>query len=161
MPAVADYPYVSTQVMDFSFEKKTTKLNVGAITALTLPGLLTQIAAWNAALQDVIFGTITQQNFGVVDQVSNARPATSQAQVETRLLIGYVDAVTGAPDSISLYTVDYTKFNYGVGKGADEVIISGDGASEETIALVDAIEAMAKFPGTTNAVTVSYMRVVR
>lgn len=162
MPAIADYPYVRTQVMDYSKELKSTSLTVGPITALTIAGLLTQIGDWNAALQDVIFGTITQEAFGVVDQVSNARPASAQAQVESRLLIGFVDAVTGAPDSVSIYTVDYTKFNYSEGEGAgDFVIIAGAGASAETVALVDAIEAMAKFPGTNNAITVTYMKVVR
>lgn len=162
MPAVADYPFVRTQVMDYSKEKKSTTWNVGPITALTIAGLLTQIGAWNTALGDVIFGTITQEAFGVTDQVSNARPATAAAQVETRLLIGYVDAVTGEPDSVSIYTVDYTKFNFSEGEGAgDYVIIAGDGASDETVALIDAIEAMAKFPGTTNAITVTYMKVVR
>jgi hypothetical protein len=162
MPAVADYPFVRTQVMDYSKEKKSTTFNVGPITALTIAGLLTQIGDFNAALQDVIFGTITQEAFGVVDQVSNARPASAAAQVETRMLIGYVDNVTGAPESESIYTVDYTKFNYSEGEGAgDYVVIAGAGASAETVALIDAIEAMAKFPGTNNAITVTYMKVVR
>jgi len=162
MSAVGDYPFVRSQVMDYSKERKSTRWTVGPITALTLPGLLPQIGDWNAALQAVIFGTITEEEFGVNDVVSNARPSTAAAQVETRMLIGYVDSVTGEPESESIYTVDYTKFNYSEGEGAgDYVIIAGAGASAETVDLIDAIEAMAKFPGTNNAITVTYMKVVR
>lgn len=161
MPAIGDYPFVRTQLQDYSGEKQSVSLTVGPITALTLAGLLTQIGTWNTALDAVTLGEITQEAFGVVDQVSNAKPASKAAQVETRLLVGFINGVTGEPSSFVIPTVDYTAFNYGTGAAGDEVIISGAGASAATTALVDAIEDMAKFPGTEDAVTVTYMKVVR
>jgi len=161
MPAVADYPFVRTQLKDFSGEKQSVSLTVGAITAGTIAGLLTQIGDFNTALAAVTLGVIQQEAFGVVDQVSNAKPTDKMAQIETRLLVGYVDAVTGAPASFIIPTADYDAFNYGTGDAGDSVIIGGAGATAATTDLVDAIEAMAKFPGTTNGVTVTYMKVVR
>lgn len=161
MPAVADYPFVRTQLNDYTNEKQSVTFNVGPITALTIAGLLTQIGAFNAALAGITLGVITQEAFGVMDQVSNARAASPTAQVETRMLMGYIDAVTGAKESEIIPTADYTAFNYADPPAADFVILTGAGASAATTAWIDAVEAMAKFPGTNNAVQVTYMKIVR
>lgn len=161
MPATGDYPFVRTQLQDFSGEKQSISLTVGPITVGTIAGLLTNMAAWDSAINAVTLGVLTQSAFGVVDQVSNAKPSAKDAQVETRMLVGAIDAVTGAPWSFIIPTVDYTAFNYGTGSAGDEVIISGAGATTATTDLVDAIQDMAKYPGTTNALQVTYMKVVR
>lgn len=160
MPAIADYPFVRTQLMDHSQEKSSVTVNVGPITALTIAGLLSQITAFNAALDDITLGTIVQEAFGVVDQVSNTVPTDKTAQVETRVLVGYVDAVTGAKESFIIPTADYAVFNYAPAPAADFILI-GDGASAETTAFISAVQAMAKFPGTNNAITVTYMKIVK
>ena len=77
------------------------------------------------------------------------------------MLVRVKGAVSEAPWSFRIPTVDYTAFNYADPPAGDSVILSGAGASAATTALVAAIEAVVKMPtDPTEAVVVVGMNVV-
>lgn len=162
MPAVGTRQPVSIQMLDYSGERKSIPIFVGELTAVSLPGFLTNLAAWEAAVDDVTLGTRAKSSWGAETVVSNTKPTDKDAQIETEMLVNYIDDTTQAPFSFRITTVDYTVFNYGTGAAGDEVIISGDGASDETVAFIAALEAIGRSPSDdSHTITVTGMRVVR
>lgn len=162
MPALGTYQEVNVQYLDYSGERKSVPLRVGEITAISLPGFLTNLAAYEDALNAVTLGREAKSSWGAVTIVSNTRPTDKDAQVETELLVTLMDATTEQPFSFRIPTVDYTVFNYADPPAGDTVIISGAGASTVTTDLVGAIEDIARSPfNDANLVKVLGMRVVR
>jgi len=160
MPAIGGYQPISIQYLDHSNERKSLRVYGGEITAVSLPGFLTQFGALTAALDAVTLGTRSKESWGEETVVSNAVPASSAAQIETELLVQYQGATTEQPFSFRIPTADYTAFNFVA--NTDEVILSGAGASAATTALITAFEAIAKSPNDeTEAVVVTGMRVVK
>lgn len=162
MPAIGTSQPVSIQYLDYSGERKSVSLKVGELTAVSLPGFLTNLAALETALDAVTLGTRAKSSWGAETVVSNTRPSDKDAQIETEMLVYLQDATTEQPFSFRIPTVDYTAFNYADPPAGDSVIISGDGASAATLALVDAIQDIARSPfNDANLVEVIGMRVVR
>jgi len=162
MPAIGGTNRVGVQYLDYAAKRQTVTLFVGEITAVSLPGLLTQIGAYKTALDAVTLGTRAAESWGEFTTVSNTPPTDETARVETELLVRCQGATTEQPWSFRIPTVDYAAFNYINGVGGDQVILSGAGASAETTALITAIEAMAKNPlDETEALVVVGMNVVR
>lgn len=162
MPAIGTSQPVSIQYLDYSGERKSVKINVGELTAVSLPGFLTNLAAWETALDNVTLGTRAKSSWGAETVVSNTKPVDKDAQIETEMLVSYMDDTTEAPYTFRITTVDYTAFNYGTGSAGDEVIISGAGASAATTAFITAFEDIARSPDNdANTVTITGMRVVR
>ncbi len=162
MPAIGGQQPIGVQYLDYSGERKSIRLYGGEITAVSLPGFLTQFGALTAALDAVTLGTRSKESWGEETIVSNTRPTDKDAQIETELLVLCQGATTEAPFSFRIPTVDYTAFNYADPPAGDSVIISGAGATAATTALVTAIEAIAKMPNDeTEAIEVVGMRVVR
>lgn len=82
----------STTIVDYNGETSTTTVNVGSVTAVSLPGLLTNIAAWRAAITDVIVGN--QRSDRLTAYASNLNPllpTDPNAQVERKWQLNYVD----------------------------------------------------------------------
>lgn len=162
MPAVGNINPIGVQYRDYSAEVKNIRLYSGEITAVTLPGFLTKFGTLQTALDGVTLGVRSKQSWGEESIVSNDRATAKDAQIETEMLVRVQGATTERPWSFRIPTVDYTAFNYADPPAADQVIISGAGASAATTALVAAIEDLCKMPDDpTEAVVVVGMNVVR
>jgi len=161
MPALGGSQLVGFQYLDYSGEKKAVTVYANEITAISLPGLLTDIAALQTALNAVTLGTLSKTSWGNQEVLSNTRPADKDAQIETEMLVRAMDSVTEQPFSFRIPTVDYTAFNYASPPAGDQVIISGAGASAATTALVTALEAFSSPFNEANTMTVLGMEVVR
>lgn len=142
MPAIGDRNFASVSYLDHSNELRAVSLFTGEVTAVTIAGFLTEFGDLQAALDAVTLGTRARQSWGENAVISNTPPASAAAQIETEVLVRVRGATTEAPWSFRIPTVDYTAFNW-IG---DSAILSGAGASAATIALVDAIEAIAVMP---------------
>jgi hypothetical protein len=162
MPAIGGRQPMTLTYLDYSGETKTILLFSGELTAASLAGFLTQFGALQTAMDAVTLGTRSSQQWGEKTVVSNTRPTDKNAQIESELLVRVQGAVTEAPWSFRIPTVDYTAFNYADPPAGDQVIISGAGASAATTALITALEAVAKMPDDeTEAVNIVGMEVVR
>lgn len=162
MPALGGSQSASRQYLDYSGERQSVTVPVGELTALSLAGFLTELAAWETALDAVTLGTAAKSVWSATDVLSNTRPTDKDAQVETQMILEYRDAVTEEPFSLRIPTVDYTAFNYADPPAGDVVILTGAGASAATTALITAFEALVKSPtNDANDVEVTGMRVVR
>lgn len=162
MPPIGGRQPISRTYRDFSGETKPVRLYANEITAVSLPGLLTELGTLWAALDAVTLGQPAKSAWGEETVISNAVAATKDAQVETEMLVRVVGETTEAPWSFRIPTVDYTKFNYASPPAGDQVILSGDGATAETTALIAALEATCKMPNDeTEAIVVVGMEVVR
>lgn len=146
MPALGGRQPYSVSYRDYSGETKSILLFTGEITAVSLPGLLSDLGDLNAAIDAVTLGVRARQHWGEETIVSNARAATKDAQVESEILVRCQGATTEQPFSFRIPTVDYTAFNYADPPAGDQVILTGAGASAATTALIDAIEAVARTP---------------
>lgn len=147
---------------DYSGETKSIRLYTNEITAVSLPGLLTELGDLNTALDAVTLGVRAKQQWGEETIVSNQKAAVKDAQVETEMLVRCIGATTERPWSFRIPTVDYTAFNYADPPAGDQVIISGAGASAATTALITALQTTCKMPDDeTEAITVVGMEVVR
>jgi hypothetical protein len=162
VPALGGRQPVVRTYRDYSGETKGVRVYVNEITAVSLPGLLSDMGDWAAALDAVVLGEPAKFSWGEEVVISNDRAAVKDAQVETELLVRYRGVVTQTPFSFRIPTVDYTVFNYADPPAGDQVIISGAGASAATLALITAFEAMASSPDDeAEAVEIVGMEVVR
>lgn len=147
---------------DYGGETQAIRLYSNEITALSIAGFLTDFGGLQTALDAVTLGVRAKQSWGEETIVSNERAASKNAQIESEMLVRCRGATSEAPFSFRIPTVDYTAFNYADPPAGDSVIISGAGATAATIALVDAIELVAKMPDDeTEALVVVGMEVVR
>lgn len=161
MPALGGKQPVGFQFLDYSGERKGLTVFANEITALSLPGLLTEIGALQTALDAVTLGTISASSWGESTTISNTRPVAKDAQIETEMLVRCMDATTQQPFSFRIPTADYTAFNYASPPAGDQVIISGAGATAATLALVTALQAFKSPFNEANALVVLGMEVVR
>lgn len=147
---------------DFSGETKSLRLYTNEITAVSLPGLLTELGTFTTALDAVTLGVRAKQQWGEETIVSNQKAAVKDAQVETEMLVRCIGATTERPFSFRIPTVDYTAFNYAEPPAGDQVIIAAPGATQATIDLITAIQTTFKMPDDeTEALVVVGMEVVR
>jgi len=162
MPAIGTSQRVNIQYLDYSGERKSVPVNVGELTAVSLPGFLTNLAALETALNAVTLGTEAKSSWGAETVISNTRPTDKDAQIETELLVTYIDATTEQPFSFRIPTVDYTAFNYADPPAGDTVIITDPGWSAATEALIDALQDIGRSPtDDSHLIEITGMRVVR
>ena len=129
MPALGGRQPFSVSYRDYSGETKSIQLFTGEITAVSLPGLLTDLGDLTTALDAVTLGVRARERWGEETIVSNARAATKDAQIESEMLVRLQGATTQAPFSFRIPTIDYTAFNYADPPAGDSVILSGAGAT--------------------------------
>ena len=162
MPAVGGRQPYTIVYRDHSGETKSMRLYTGEITAVSLPGLLTELGTLATAFDAVTLGVRAKEHWGEETIVSNAKATAEDAQIETELLVRCVGATTEKPWSFRIPTVDYTKFAYADPPAGDQVIISGAGATTETTDLITALQATCKMPeDETEAIVVVGMEVVK
>ena len=85
--------YGSFSILDYSEETSSFRFNFGAITAVSLPGFLTQFGALRTALGNITIGTISRERWvGDETVLSNIPPSNQWAQREIRWLVEYYAA---------------------------------------------------------------------
>jgi len=159
MPAIGSRHPADYQLLDATGQRKGFELFYGAVTALTIAGLLSELGTLTDTIDALTIGTLSQSKFSIDQNViSNTLPTDPAAQVGSNLLVLYQDVTTEAPYSFNIPTIDYSKLNF-VDGGGNAVIFSGAGASTEITDFVDAFEAVAKSPSDpTHSVVVTGMR---
>lgn len=140
-------------VMDYDKEKSPMKIHTGAVTAVSLPGLLTQIGAFRTAVDGVSIGTMQKENLQVFSTILSQTPPTNEfAQRETKWVVKYHDdqQFFDPPDN-AIPNEGYLKpFDFEI--GAADLSLLDDNQDflplDEThaAALVTAFEAMARSP---------------
>ena len=84
--------YGSFSFLDYNGERSNMQFYTGNVTAVSLPGLLTQWGALRNAIQGVILGTVSQEELSVFrTKLSNALPNDANAQRERKWLVVYED----------------------------------------------------------------------
>lgn len=146
--------YGTFTIQDYSEEKSSFRFNFGAITAVSLPGFLTQFGALRTALQNIILGTVQKEAWvGDSTVLSNVPPASSNAQVELKFLVTYEADTSKKTFRHEVPTPDTSK----VIAGTDQV----DMTDTDVQAYVTAFEDIARSPDNdTETVTVLDMRLV-
>lgn len=80
-------------VNDYDGEKSPMKIHTGAVTAVSLPGLLTQIGNFRAAVDGLTIGVLQKEALTAFSSILNQNlPGSEFAQRETKWVINYHDA---------------------------------------------------------------------
>jgi hypothetical protein len=146
--------YGTFTILDYSEEKSSFRFNFGAITAVSLPGFLTNFGALRTALGNIILGTVQKEAWiGDSTVLDNTPPASSNAQVELKFLVSYEGDTTKKKFRHEIPTPDTSK----VLPGTDIV----DLTDTDVAAYVTAFETIGRSPDDdTETVTVLDMRLV-
>lgn len=141
--------------LDYDREKGSTNIQTGAVTAVSLPGLLTQIGALRTAIGNIVVGTVSSESLYVFrTTLSNAAPADPQAQRERLWIVHYEDTTAFFDDPVNAIP------NEGFGKNFTVAIPTADYsgthlatnsedanlADADMAAFVTAFEALARSP---------------
>jgi len=79
--------------LDYDGETSTTTVHTGAVTAVSLPGLLTQFGALRTAMDALSVATISNEALNVFStKLSNVKPTDENAQRERKWLVFYEDS---------------------------------------------------------------------
>lgn len=143
--------FYGLSVRDSSNELGKTEWNIGDLTALTLAGALTQMGALKTAIDAVVIGTVASERWGDNDIVSNAIPSSGLAQRGVKWNVLIEDNTTHLKTTNYIPTADLSLLPAAPGGGKLEDLDLTAGVGQD---LKDAIEALVKYPGTGNAVTV-------
>lgn len=146
--------YGTLSVRDYSDETSTTRVNFGAVTAVSIGGLLTQWGNLRTAMGNIILGVIGKEQL-VMDStvLSNDQPAASEAQVELKFQFTYEGDTSKKKFRIEVPTPDTDK----VLPGTDIV----DLTDTDVAAFVTAFEAIGRSPDSdTETITVLDARLV-
>lgn len=146
--------YGTFSILDYSEETSSFSFNFGAITAVSLPGFLTNFGALRTALGNIITGTIKKEAWvGDSTVISNVPPVDSNAQVELKFLLTYEGDTSKKKFRSEVPTPDTSK----VIAGTDKV----DLTDTDIAAYVTAFETIARSPDSdTETVTVLDMELV-
>lgn len=146
--------YAGVTVLDYSEETSRTNFSIGAITAVSIAGFLTDFGNWKTALGNIILGTISKDRWvGDATDISNTPPASANAQVELKWLVTYEANTTKKRFRQELPTADPSKCIAGTDKA--------DLTDTDVAAYVTAFETVAKSPDDdTEGVSVLDMQLV-
>jgi len=146
--------YAGVSVLDYSEESSSTSFSIGAITAVSIAGFLTQFGNWKTALANIILGTVSKDRWvGDATDISSTPPASPNAQIELKWLVTYEADTTKKKFRQELPTADPSK----VVPGTD----MADLTDADIAAYVTAFETVAKSPDNdTESVSVLDMRLV-
>lgn len=83
---------IGFSVLDYSREKASFSFPTADITAGTLPGTLTEIGAFRAAVEGITLGVVSDESLAVFNtNLSNTPPTNPLAQIESAWLVQYED----------------------------------------------------------------------
>lgn len=147
MPALGSVHKSVISYRDATGEVGRLELYNDAITAVSLPGFLTDFGAFQTATDAITLGVRYQQQWiGDLTTVSNAIPSDKAAQREMKLLVNYQGATTEKPYTLTIPTIDPDVLVFLPGAGDAVAFTSANGASAAIIAWVDAFETLASAP---------------
>lgn len=153
-------------ILDYSKEKSTSRFNTGAVTAVSLPGLLTQIGALRTAVDGISLGTMARESLQVFDTpLSNEPPVDKNAQREDKWLITYEDNTQYFdPPTNAIPNEGYKKaFSVEIACPDRTLVVNNTDFADITAApmstFVTAFEAMCKSPygGTAHVLSAKYV----
>lgn len=146
MPALGGYQKYDVTLNDATNEKTTHTIYFDEITAVSLPGLLTQLGNYNTALLGITNGVLFKDRWGEETIVSNAIPTDPSAQRENKLLVQYRGVTTEKLYTLTIGTVDFAALHFMPGAGDAVAFRDEDGATAAMQAWVTAFEALASAP---------------
>lgn len=131
--------YGNVTIRDASGESSTTTLNFGAVTALSIGGLLSQWGAFRTAIGNVILGVLGKEQLVMDNTVlDNAVPSDQHAQVELKFQFTYEGNTSKKKYRFEVATPDTSKLI----AGTDMV----DFTDPAIAALVTAAETVGRTP---------------
>lgn len=161
MPALGGTQQYKLSYRDSTGELGTMTVFFNEITAVSLPGLLTNLGDFASATDAITLGQRAREQWGEVTIVSNAIPSNPAAQREAKLLVQYQGATTQKPYTLTIPSVDFSKLVFLPGGGDAVAFTSANGASAEILAWVTAFETLASAPDDeSEGVVVTGMRFV-
>lgn len=131
--------FYGISLKDNSREIGRTEFNIGDLTAISLPGALTQMGALSDAIMAIVLGVKVQSRWGDADDIVAAPPTSKLAQRGVKWTLQGRDSVTGVPVINHVPTADLTKLPAGASEDLD--LTAGVG-----LALKTAYEALVKSP---------------
>lgn len=160
---------IGFSMLDYSREKASFSFATADITAGTLPGTLTEIGAFRAAVEGVTLGVVSDESLAVFNtNLSNTPPTNPLAQVESSWLVLYEDATDffdaptnsipnegfGRLFTITIPTADIATAGR-LAPNSDEAVLTETGMA----ALVAAIENSVHSPygGSVNVVKITHV----
>src|SRR5574338_969571 len=93
---------LSFSLLDYSREKSSFSITTGDVTAVSLPGLLTEVGELRSAIDGITLGTVSDEALRAFNtNLSNATPSSPLAQVETCWLVTYEDTTEFFDDPVN------------------------------------------------------------
>lgn len=136
---MANQHYYGVTVKDYSNEDSSTRVSFGAVTAVSIAGLLSQIGALRTAIGNIILGTIARDRWvGDSTTISNVPPSEPTAQIELKFQFSYEGDTSHKIYRVEVPTADPSK----TVAGTDQVNM----ADTDIAAFVTAFEALARTP---------------
>lgn len=130
----------SLTFVDASTEDTTFGIYIGAITAGSLPGFLTQFGAFRSASEAILMGSLKQDQWvGDRTKYANVPPTDPNAQRERIFLVSFEGVSSHSAYTVSLGTADYDLVDVFL-PGTDEV----DLTQPAIAAWITAFEAVAR-----------------
>lgn len=156
-------------MIDYSREKKAFSLATGEVTAVSLPGLLTEVGALRTAVEGITLGVVSDESLSVFNtNLSNVPPTSPLAQIESAWLVTYEDALPFFDDPVNaipnegygrLFTMTIPTADIAtagrLAPNSDEAVLSETGMA----AFVTAFEETARSPygGTVNVISIRHV----
>lgn len=139
--------------LDASAEKGSVSFNYGEITAISIPGFLTEYGAFRSAVEAVSIGNLVADQWaGDKTKYTNTVPTDRSAQRERKWLVIYEDVTT-----LSLYRMEIPCADYDLTDVFEGETENVDLAQTEIAAMVAAFETLCRSPEG-NAVNVTAIR---
>lgn len=147
----------SLTFIDASEEKTSVRIYFGEITAVSLPGFLTDFGAFRSATEAIVKGSLVGDSWsGDVTKYNNVAPTDQDAQRERKFLVVYQGNTTFSKYRMEIGTADIIRADVMI-PGTDKVDL------EEALiaAWVTAFEQLARTPEGENVTVLSMNAVGR
>lgn len=93
---------LSFSLMDYDRERGAVSMNTGNVTAVSLPGLLTEVGALRTAIEGITLGVVAKESLSVFDTpLANDPPNDENAQVERAWVVSYEDNLPFFDDPVN------------------------------------------------------------
>jgi len=146
-------PSYDLSIRDWDEKIGHTEVHTGLVTALTLPGLLTLLGNFRAAVDGIVIGVIAKEQQTVFDTIlSAANPASEFAQRGNKWLVSYHDNTPFFDDPVNAIPNDayLRKFRIMIPTADNSLLADNETRLDLTVnpglAFKTAFEALAKSP---------------
>lgn len=136
---MANQHYYGVTIKDYSNEDSSTRVSFGAVTALSIAGLLADIGDLRTAIGNIILGVVARDRWvGDSSTLTNVPPSEPTAQIELKFQFTYEGNTSHKKYRVEIPTADPSKTI----AGTDQVNL----ADTDVAAFVTAFEALARSP---------------